>query len=68
LWFQSAKPNIFNTFLRLFVLMQGYSRIGIYNKNLKAKNPEKQAQASTDYVNLILFVLLIVVLVLFVVT
>ncbi|MFH0874578.1 MAG: hypothetical protein V1859_01480 [archaeon] len=48
--------------------MQGYSRVGIYNKSLKAKNPEKSAKASTDYVNLILFVLLIVVLVLFVVT
>ena len=48
--------------------MQGYSRLGMYNKGLKAKSTSKVAAAGTDYVNLILFVLLIVVLVLFVVT
>jgi hypothetical protein len=48
--------------------MRGYSRIGVYNKNLKANVVKNKKEASTDWVNIGLFVLLIVVLVLFVVT
>ncbi|MBN2423233.1 hypothetical protein JXB41_08475 [Candidatus Woesearchaeota archaeon] len=49
--------------------MQGYSRLGVYNKNLIAKKTAgKEKKASKDWVNIALFVLLIVVLVLFIIT
>ncbi|MBD3204175.1 hypothetical protein GF327_07805 [Candidatus Woesearchaeota archaeon] len=48
--------------------MQGYSRTGLYNKNLKAKVIKEDKKASTDWVNIALFIMLIVVLFLFIVT
>lgn len=48
--------------------MQGYSRLGIYNPNLKAKKIDIQKKGSTDWVNIGLFIMLIIVLFLFVFT
>jgi len=60
--------NLIDYNLNLSDIMQGYSRLGIYNPNLKAKRLETEKKASTDWVNIGLFVMLVVVLFLFVLT
>jgi hypothetical protein len=46
----------------------GYCQLGCHNKNLKAKVVETNKQKKTDWVNIFLFIVLIVVVILFVVT
>jgi hypothetical protein len=47
--------------------MMGYSRVGVYNNNLKAKSLVKEKK-SFDYINIVLGVLLFVVIFIFIIT
>ena len=54
--------------IHFFNKMQGYSRQGIHNENLKAKTVDNtNKKKSTDWVNVALFGLLIVVLALIII-